>query len=330
MAKKKTAAQRQKELIRAEARDRARGNATGGNASPARPGGRPSLAINAENPDLVPVDELLDLPAGSYDPAIDYQSGAANRGLGYQSQDYDMAFGGLADALAARPPDLEARNPDGSYKYGRAVRDYFRDQDRANQQYDWQQQDTARDYQILGNNQLQAINQAGVLGGGALAQALAKRQANEGRDQERISYGRTQTLADLLTNTNRGATDAYTGLQRAIGENAPYQATLVTQAAREAQPALASNPAYEVHNGVLYMRTPGGGVKPVSNPSTPSAPAGDPPGINQGRGTGGFEAPSGPVGRPDYTLGGGNPYRPAYGFPGRRRGRPSSSGGFVF
>lgn len=230
-------------------------------------GVRPSSSVAQAMANAVsrnPVDSLLDLPAGSYDPAIDYQSGAANRGLGYQHQDYDTGFAGFADGMANRPPDLEARNPDGSYKYGRAVRDYFQNLDRSNQQFDWQRDDTARGYRDLGNNQLQDINQRGLLGGGALAQALAKRSENEGRDQGRIQTGRAQTLADLLTGTTRSATDAYTGLGRAIGENAPYQATLLTQAVDQARPSLVDNPNYEMHNGVLYMRMPGGGVKPVT------------------------------------------------------------------
>lgn len=275
-----------------------------------------------------PVEKIADLPAGSVDPALTYQAGAARRGLGYQSDDYNRNFGGTDVGLNTRPEDWDATVPlldhEGNPvldpatgqprvvpKYGRAVRDYWQNVDRTNQQYGWEHDDADttrnrtladlfRDFQVLGNNQLQAINQAGVLGGGALAQALAKRQAAQSRVEGRVNEdyqtvwgagGRAetakgQTLADLLTGTQRGATDAHIGLQRAIGENAPYQATLFQQAVTQATPALVGNPAYEVHNGRMYIRTPGGGLQ--SAPAAPKPPT----------------APK-PSGRPSYVWGGG-------------------------
>ncbi len=264
-----------------------------------------------------PVQSITDLPAGSYDPALIYQAGAANRGLGYQNQDYLRDWNGFqigADGQVVRPTgDVNATEPlrdkagnpvlddNGQQimvpKYGRGVRDYFTNQDRINQQYDWQRDDTARGYRDLGNNQLQGINQRGLLGGGALAQALAKRTTNEARDQERISTGRSQSLADLLGQAQRGSTDAYTGYQRAVGENAPYQATLLTQATQQAAPALADDPNYEVHNGVLYQRGPNGQLVTKKKRKTPKPP----------KSFGGNKYPDYSGTRPP-TRGSGNPY----------------------
>lgn len=272
-----------------------------------------------------PLTSWEDLPAGAVDPALTYQMDAANRGLGYQEQDYTGNWGGfrqLADGSIERPGDLNGA--------GRGVRDYFQNFDRLNHQYDEQKGDTSRGYQQLGNSQLQSINQRGLLSGGALAQALAKRTENEGRDQERIQYARSGSLSDLLTNTSRAASDAYTGYSRAVGENAPYQATLQTQAIQGAQGYLADDPNYEVINGVLYLRTPGGGVKPVAAPK-PSGGAGNGvPGSNVGRGTGGIRAPQvGGLARvPNNTPSLDD--RRGRNRGNRRRGRQTSGGGFTY
>lgn len=226
-------------------------------------GGHP-YSFTGANPTAALVNGLNDLPAGSFDPAIEYSAGAANRGLGYQQQDYGTQWAGLqtdAQGNIVRPGDLNARNPGGSPKYGRGLQDYFQQRDRLTQQHDTTVADLLRNYQRLGSQQTQAAAQAGVAEGGALAQALQKRTANEAHDQAPIDTAYSQGLSDLLTQTTRGATDAYTGLQRAVGENAPYQATLFTQAAQQAAPSLADNPNYEIHGNTIYQRLPSGGVR---------------------------------------------------------------------
>lgn len=216
-----------------------------------------------------PVTDALGM--AGVDPALGYAAGAANRGLGYQEADYNTNYGGLVtnpDGSLSLPTDLGATNPDGSPKYGRALQDYFNQQNQINQQYGYQNQDLHTQYNNLADTQAQEINQAGLGEGGALAQALAKRTANEGVTQGRLDTAHNQSLADLLTQTTRGATDAYTGLQRAVGENAPYQATLQQQASMQAAPGLVGNPNYEVVGNSIYARQPNGTVAPVAKTAT--------------------------------------------------------------
>lgn len=212
-----------------------------------------------------PVTDALSLPG--VDPAITYSAADANLGLGYANQDYNTQYGGFQtgpDGQPVRPTDLSTAS--------RALQDYFRNFDRTNQDYGTQTADLNRSYTNLGENQLQSINAAGELGGGALAQALAKRTANQAHDQSALDTAHTRTLADLLTGTTRAATDAYTGLQRQVGENSLYQGTLQQQAALQAGPGLVGNPNYEVVGNTIYTRMPDGTVKATAKTSTPPKP----------------------------------------------------------
>lgn len=211
-----------------------------------------------------PITDALGLPG--VDPALGYASASANLGLGYQNQDYNTNWSGMVtnpDGSIQRPGDLTATNPDGSPQYGRGLQDYFTNFDRANADYNTATGDLQHSYQTLGNNQSEAANQMGVSEGGALAQALAKRTANQAHDQSGLDTTHNRSLADLLTNTSRGATDAYTGLQRAVGSNSLYQGTIQTQAGQEAAPGLVDNPNYEVVGNTIYQRNANGSVTPV-------------------------------------------------------------------
>lgn len=220
------------------------------------------------------------------DPALGYQSGAANRGLGYSNEDYNTQWGGVGTGglealLASQPQDLQAANPDGSFKYGRGIRDYFSQQGQINTAYNNQNSDLHGSYENLANNQRQSITQSGLEGGGALAQAMQKRSAHLATDQTRLDASHNQSLSDLLTGATRGSGDAYTTLQRAVGENAPYQATLATQASGQAAPGLVDNPNYEVVGNTIYTKHANGSVKavgttkkklrPIQNPASHSS-----------------------------------------------------------
>lgn len=237
--------------------------------------GSPVQLTSSSGQVYTPVKSINDLPAGSYDPNIDYQSGAANRGVGYAQQDYGTNYAlptgaSLTDLLnGATPSDINAQDAAGNYVYGRGVRDFFQNRDRTNQDYNTQTAALGTQYQRLGQNQFQAINAGGDLGGGALAQSVQKRTANQAVDQSGIDTAHSRTLADLLTGVTRGATDAYTTLQRTVGENAPYQGALTATAAQESQRALVNNPNYEVHNGTIYQRQPSGGVTAVAKAAAP-------------------------------------------------------------
>lgn len=220
-----------------------------------------------------PVDALTDLPAGSYDPALLYQAQNANLGQLYNNQDFQTAWKGYdPNNPDARPGDLADA--------GRNVQDYWNSRGalaealaRANQDYGTGTETIGRNYRTLGNNQLQSINQSGALGGGALAQALAKRTANQGRDQgeldlswKRYADDNARATTDLTTGFRRGYADGSVTLQRGGESNALYQAGLLGSAGAQANQSgqLVDNPNYQTHNGVVYQVTPDGQRKPVS------------------------------------------------------------------
>lgn len=168
-------------------------------------------------------------PAGTYDPSLDAQEAAARRGYidlrgdvergglraqddyGLQTQQIERERGwgledaglsrsrGMADLLQSRDrglSDLSTRETRGGEDYNRSVAQL------------------SRNYGILGRNQLQAGNAAGVLRGGAMLQAAAKRTENEAwdrqpidtswrREQQDIGESRGRLQQDYSTQTNR-------------------------------------------------------------------------------------------------------------------------------
>lgn len=170
------------------------------------------------------------LPANSYDPSIDAQVGQANRGyadtqaatsLANQRAltDYGLQTQGIKRSLSQGQADL------GTAK-SRGIEDYNRNIMLLN-----------RSYALLANRQKQQANAAGVLNGGALLQAAAKRQQNmllerQPQDQQyqrfladnALQGGRLQENADLQLGSaglglQRGQEDRTTALTTAGREN---------------------------------------------------------------------------------------------------------------
>ena len=146
------------------------------------------------------------IPAGSYDPLLDSQLAAAQRGYGDTEADIGTA--------ATRA----------TVDYGLNTDDINRSWGRTQQDYDRSVQMLTRKYTNLGTVQAQQQAGAGVLGGGAILQANAKRAANQalektdldtalGRAREdrdiglgraALGYGRTTTdLGNQLTRAGR-------------------------------------------------------------------------------------------------------------------------------
>lgn len=237
-------------------------------------------------PDLKPVTSINDLPAGSYDPGLIYQGQNANLGQLYNTQDFQTAWAGYnASDPEAQPADLASA--------GRNVQDYWNQRTalaqalaRAQQDYGTGTETIGRNYRQLGNSQLQSINAAGALQGGALAQALAKRNENQGREQgaldqswSRYREDNTKAGQDLTTGFRRAYADGSLSLGRGSESNALYQGGLLSTAAAQANQSgmLADNPNYQMHNGVLYQVTASGQRKPVGPaPSPVGAPSGVP------------------------------------------------------
>ncbi len=155
---------------------------------------------------------LTSPPPGSYDPAIDAQVGQANRGLGDLLSDYVRDYGepgtaqggrsgedfnlgrdavnrgagrSLADLLSTRARTGE----DFGRARARAGEDFGTARARAGENYGQAVAGLQRGFAQLGAQQGQASRAAGVQRGGALAQALAKRTANEAIARQPIDQG---------------------------------------------------------------------------------------------------------------------------------------------
>lgn len=146
-------------------------------------------------------------PAGSYDPGLDSQYAAGQRGL--QDVQYDAGVTGartLSDYNLARGQAQQG--------YDRGTQDLAAQRASSLRGFDWSGQDLAaartrgtqdyqsniallqRSYQRLAGQQQQSANAAGVLRGGAALQAAAKRTANQASDRAPMDTTYQRFLAD--------------------------------------------------------------------------------------------------------------------------------------
>lgn len=121
-------------------------------------------------------------PTGSYDPALDAQVGAAGRGLFDLGQDTQTQKDRLGTDYNLQRGDLVTAQD-------RATADHQRALDMLQ-----------RNYAQLGNRQAQGQARAGVIGGGAVLQAAAKRAANKALEQQPID-----TSFNRFTEDNQSA-----------------------------------------------------------------------------------------------------------------------------
>lgn len=198
-----------------------------------------------------PWTPATEAPPGSYDPAYDAQIENANQGFGWAAQDYDTSktrafndYGtakgylaedrgsALGDLLTARTrgqSDFDTSSTRLNQDYGtstgrldedyglskgRLGEDYSRATGRVGEDYTTATGDLSRQYGDLGVSQEERARSAGVASGGALAQAMMKRQANQGRDQGRIDQSRDRTLEDMSTGFTRSGADLDRGYGR--------------------------------------------------------------------------------------------------------------------
>lgn len=152
-------------------------------------------------------------PPGSYDPALDAQQRAGDRGLAQyladlQTQGQRAQTGhdqSLADLLRS---------------FTRGKEDIGTSRTRANEDYGTATAANVRNYQRLGSAQTQNAVAAGVEGGGALLASQQARDVNQAIDQAPIDTAHTRTLADLLRSETRLGEDYGTGVDR---ENQGYR-----------------------------------------------------------------------------------------------------------
>lgn len=166
-------------------------------------------------------------PAGYYDPALDAAERAGERGLGdfridtdtansRASTDYvtgtarvgedrDTSLAGLLRAKMRGLQDVETGRSRGLEDVGSA-------RDDVNRQAGRSLADLARGYRERGVGQAEQIQAAGVAGGGALKAALARRTADQGREQAGAQRGFDRFSEDSVTSEGRLGEDLASGL----------------------------------------------------------------------------------------------------------------------
>lgn len=171
------------------------------------------------------------VPAGTYDPALDSQLGAAQRGYGNLQEDAatqstrtlaDLTFG---QAQIGQGYDRNVF--DLTTSRDRGLADIGTSRTRGTEDYNRNVQMLQRSYERLGGRQQEQINAAGVLKGGAILQAAAKRKANEAIDRQPLDTNYQRFGQDLDTQTGRLNQDYGTQFTR-LGED---RATSLSQLA---------------------------------------------------------------------------------------------------
>jgi hypothetical protein len=169
-------------------------------------------------------------PPGSYDPALDAQQRAQERGYGdlqasdatnslYAGQDYQTGVSrentSYANTLADIATGRTRSNEDFATGTGRVNEDYTRGTSRSNEDYGTATGNLVRAFGQLGQAQRGNIAAAG-LGGGALRQALARRTENQGIQQKGLDTSHTRSLEDLTTGKSRSLQDLGTAHDRSL------------------------------------------------------------------------------------------------------------------
>lgn len=180
--------------------------------------------------------ELIDVPYGSYDPAIQAQLEASRRGLADLRQDTKIAnkwakkdFGqsmfDIGRNWRRSKFDLKTSFGRENQKIKFQRQDLRQDRSRANEDFATRVRSIGRQFGQLGVSQEQARNAAGTLDGGTAAAAARKRAENQqlalapisvaqGRMEEdfatkmgRIQIGQNQLRQDFATKMRRGRQD---------------------------------------------------------------------------------------------------------------------------
>lgn len=142
-------------------------------------------------------------PAGTYDPTLDANYAAAVRGFGDLQRNTERDNTRAGNDLTLGLGAIKQRQ-------GYSLADNLRTRTRTNEDYGTATTALGKSYSDLGARQAESAQQAGAVGGGALADALLKRTANQGVQQATLDTSKNRTLADLLqsdTRINQAAKD---------------------------------------------------------------------------------------------------------------------------
>lgn len=148
------------------------------------------------------------------------------RDLGYGLADINTSSGrSLADLLTSSGRQSEditrssgRQSDDINTSSGRSLTDLLTSRSRAGEDYGTATQGVQRNFAQLGAAQTQSARAAGVQRGGALAQALAKRQANQAIAQQPLDTNFSRFNADSTLAQGRLGEDTSTSLGR-LGED---------------------------------------------------------------------------------------------------------------
>lgn len=175
-------------------------------------------------------------PPGTYDPALDAQERAANRGYGdlqadtirlggRAATDYELGKGDIVRNWQEGVEDLGRYGERARVGYGEQRSDIERGRDRGladllmartrgEEDYGLATTELGRQFRVLGNNQGQAARAAGVAQGGALAQAMGKRRVNQAREQGGLDLANRRFMEENDLSRNRLTEDSETSLGR--------------------------------------------------------------------------------------------------------------------
>ena len=166
------------------------------NPRPLGPAGDTPQTLAARLPKFTPFVAPKRPPTGTYDPAIDAQVGASDRGFEDVKSDAGIArLQGATDTqVASEAIDRGA---------GRSLADLLRSSQRGAQDFAGATAERGRQYGNLAQSQANAAVQQGVQSGGTLRAALEARAANQGREQASAQQGFDRFNADNLTANGR-------------------------------------------------------------------------------------------------------------------------------
>ncbi|HEY4096155.1 MAG TPA: hypothetical protein VGM33_11610 [Baekduia sp.] len=153
-------------------------------------------------------------PVGYYDPSFDAAQAAAGRGLGDLQQDsdtqnlrdtvdYGLGMDALGRTQARGLADIETQRGQIGQGYDRSIADLDTAGARGQQDHDQAIVAMQRRYSQLGDTQRQQQAQHGVMRGGAMLQAAAKRTANQAIDQAPIDQQLQRQQQDIGTQRAR-------------------------------------------------------------------------------------------------------------------------------
>lgn len=156
-------------------------------AGPGKPPPKPSP--------WTPFTPAITPPPGSYDPSLDSQLAAGNRGLVDLGVDTDKANERTTtDWLTAQGRLEGARS--------RGLADLLRERTWTGQDFARRRDDLQRNYTQLGRRQAEQQRAAGTEGG-AYAASRAKREENQGRDTAQIDQAQNRFNEDITTRKQR-------------------------------------------------------------------------------------------------------------------------------